>query len=152
MCASKSPISALQEYTMTRRLPLPYYQISHLNSGFKCTVVIGEIESTAVASNKKFAKHLCAERALHSILPNYSDNNNSFKLQSNAHEEPFVNSVGKLNEMCSQNGVAFPSYIEEGIVDQKFVIQCKLFSYATQGIAATKKQAKQNAAKEMLER
>ncbi|KAF2902797.1 hypothetical protein ILUMI_03391 [Ignelater luminosus] len=167
MSLGKSPISILQEITQMKNLSLPVYDVHPEVTGYRCNGIVGNISASAIAASKKQAKHLCAEQMLkmlqttqeftivferitHSSV--FEDPLQQLQQTTKQLNEPNFNAIGKLNELCSKNCRHIPTYSELGIVNQKFVIECKLLSYTTQGQAPTKKRAKQIAAQEMLSR
>ncbi|XP_017888517.1 uncharacterized protein LOC108629988 isoform X2 [Ceratina calcarata] len=75
------------------------------------------------------------------------------KVQQN---EPFVNAVGNLQTLCTDNNLNSPEYqliSDVGPSHAKiFTIQCRVTTFVETGIAKTKKLAKQEAAKKMVDK
>ncbi|XP_015183372.1 PREDICTED: interferon-inducible double-stranded RNA-dependent protein kinase activator A homolog B-like isoform X2 [Polistes dominula] len=70
--------------------------------------------------------------------------------------EPFMNAIGALQSLCGDNSLEEPKYIsisDEGPPHAKiFTYQCVLSMFKEEGVATTKKQAKHEAARKMLNR
>ena len=146
----------LQEWCQSkkRRLDLPRYterQISE--SCFSVTVEIPQINRSAVGEGKniKAAKELAAKTLLDELN----------KLPKDAYYEqaglPAVNSVGLLQEAAQRKGAELPTYrdgSDEILPDNthRFSVICTFGEIETEGFGASKKEAKREAAKAMLER
>ncbi|KAB0799907.1 hypothetical protein PPYR_07787 [Photinus pyralis] len=152
----KSPISVLQEYAMAKGIALPNYDIVSEDGVFKCIVNIGNIARNAKATSKKAAKHTAAEKAV-SFLQSEGMMFNSIinstirpPDESDTRSDIIENKVGELNEFCSRKGLSYPIYeFEEHL--GLFTARCKLLTEEADGKGKTKKEAKQVAAKRMLE-
>ncbi|KAG7203463.1 hypothetical protein KM043_013525 [Ampulex compressa] len=68
----------------------------------------------------------------------------------------FINAIGALKDVCCENNLQEPEYIPISDVGpphaRVFTIQCVVATFKEEGIATTKKQAKHDAAKKMLDR
>lgn len=153
---SKTPVSLLQEILMQRALPLPQYSIITLphtvTPEFQCTVTTGNVTAIAKAYSKKEAKHRSAEMMLKKL--GLTDRAPSTTTPFINTGPQYGNSVGKLNELASRNGLPYPQYITECLshncLNLHFVTKCRFGSVETFGTAPNKKDAKQKAATEML--
>ncbi|KAK4887317.1 hypothetical protein RN001_003588 [Aquatica leii] len=151
MAVHKSPISILQERSMGLGKPLPDYHITQDGPGFKCVVMVDGINATGVGDNKKTAKQNAAEKAIN-MLNIRNDNKivDLSTLEDTPIKIPTLNSIGKLNEMCSKFCRIYPTYDDCGFLNSMFIIKCILLQHETIGRGKTKKEAKQEAAAKML--
>lgn len=152
----KSPISILQEYAAAKRIAPPHYHIVSEGDHFKCIVTIENVTQDAKAWNKKRAKHIAAEKLV-SLLTNdrtMGSINTTNGPSTESTEAITINSIGELNEFCSRTGIEYPFYEFNSYVpsvSKEFVCKCKLNGYETEGTGKNKKEAKQVAAKRMLD-
>lgn len=157
---SKFPVSILQELMVAKGYPYPVYVEEGFGIEFKCTVKVAGLEAVGKGTNKKTAKHESARKALQllnhklpeerTIVP-FNENNN----ESVERSKIFVNYVGILNEYASQTmRTSFPVYVcdVESLGIGKFVMVCHFLKLKISGTGQTKKEAKQEAARLMLER
>ncbi|XP_071438895.1 protein Loquacious-like isoform X2 [Hetaerina americana] len=179
MATTKTPISTLNEY-MFRYGQTPHYQIVQSSSGhdtiFKFVVTAGDVK-VGCGRSKKEAKHNAAQKALDTLANSDSLVRAQLLLTSGVTSErlasavdgeasgsvavsPYAekvneNSVGALAELCAQNQLDEPVYEicrEEGPAHSKtFTMCCKVLTLKEQGVARTKKQAKQISAKLMID-
>ncbi|XP_045465629.1 interferon-inducible double-stranded RNA-dependent protein kinase activator A homolog isoform X2 [Harmonia axyridis] len=167
---TKTPAMLLQEYTVKKKISAPEYNLilsrcgTHENE-FHYKVYVAGISALGVGRSKQVAKHSAASSALqildrmgiydiHDEPPNFQPN-----LHRNEPENPnegCVNSIGCLQEICVDNKIPLPIFHEISDVGpphcRQFTYECEIDSIKTQAIAKTKKQAKQLAAKLMLEK
>ncbi|XP_012278873.1 RISC-loading complex subunit tarbp2 [Orussus abietinus] len=169
---SKTPIMILQE-VMTKRNVLPVYDVisetsgTHVNS-FTIRVKCEQLSAEGTATNKKEAKQKAAKEMLDlldkagkldsSFLPSVKSDavhsanvtSTSFVLDGNT-----VNHVGKLQEYCSVRKMPNPVYDVKNIIgqshDAQFTMSCKVSKVEEEGSGRTKKIAKHNAAKKVIE-
>lgn len=126
---------------------------------FKCSVQAGKISASGYATSKKEAKQNCAQNALillgkHAI--NYNNNRVELPVPTifvqTSPNLPVINYVGQLNETASMNGKSYPNYKENIVpINGIFTVSCSFLKWRTEGYGTTKKKAKQDAAKKMLE-
>ncbi|OAD53780.1 Interferon-inducible double stranded RNA-dependent protein kinase activator A [Eufriesea mexicana] len=173
---SKTPVSILQEM-MIKNLTVPTYELihngggSHMNS-FTYQVTCNELTATGVGRSKKDAKHEAAKAMLETIaahrgylqLPPSTEQTSVRtplppivpEVERIPPDVPFVNAIGDLQTLCVENKLQYPIYDTISDVgpphDKTFTIQCEVANFKEIGIAKTKKQAKQEAAKKMLNR
>ncbi|XP_066143097.1 RISC-loading complex subunit tarbp2-like [Euwallacea fornicatus] len=165
----KSPVSVLQEYTVKKNLPFPYYhyqvleEISNIPT-FECSVAVGNNKASAIGSTKKEAKHNAASKVLENfnITMNFDPSNKSSNVEtsnicllptvtSNINMSPKINFIGKLNEFCAGK-YPHPTYSDgHNILGPYFIIECRFQEYKTEGQGQTKKEAKQDAARQMMQ-
>lgn len=171
---SKTPISILQEM-MVKRQQTPNYELirngggTHINT-FAYKVTCDGLTAVGEGRSKKDAKHEAANAMLKAIAEyrNYpqlpaspAESPVRTPLPKKVPEtprvqptEPFVNAVGILQTLCTENNLNTPQY--EVISDvgpshaKIFTTECRVASFVETGTAKTKKQAKQEAAKKML--
>ncbi|XP_046734161.1 RISC-loading complex subunit TARBP2-like isoform X2 [Diprion similis] len=173
---SKTPVSILQEM-MVKKCTIPNYELiyngggSHENT-FTYQVTCDGLSATGMGRCKKDAKHEAAKAMLETIakvngypqLP--ASPAQSPKHSSSTTEAPtipqtspnvaFINAIGTLQELCADNNLQEPRY--ESVSDvgpphaRVFTIHCIVSTFVEQGIATTKRQAKHEAAKKMMDR
>lgn len=159
----KSPISILQEIcAQSNRQPPNYFIeeiVQHGIQQFLCTCTCGSRASQAVAQNKRDAKTESANIML-AILYSLDDKMVKQKMspvtiKSGRDAAKIYNYVGDLNEYASSNNTAYPAYkdkISNDLTKGMFMMECSFLDLESRGYGANKKQAKQAAAKEMLEK
>ncbi|KYQ51235.1 hypothetical protein ALC60_09700 [Trachymyrmex zeteki] len=173
---SKTPVSILQEM-MVKQGMIPDYELIHDGGGrhvntFTYRVTCDSLSATGTGRCKKDAKHEAAKAMLTEIAvhrnypqlpaantPTVSPSRSPFHsapLPPKIANVPFVNAVGELQELCAENNLQEPEYIlirDIGPPHAKvFTIRCKMSNFEEDGIATTKKQAKHDAAKRMVDR
>lgn len=148
---TKSPISFLQEILVRHAKPQPHYYFIQLldykTPQFECTVTVGILTATAKASSKKQAKQLSAEMILKKL-----EFTHLFPIPTiNTTDK---NSVAELNNLSSRNKLPYPTYVTECISEHlqgfHFTIKCQFGSLVACGTAPKKKNAKHEAASEIL--
>ncbi|KAM0733400.1 Protein Loquacious [Formica fusca] len=173
---SKTPVSILQEM-MVKQGMIPDYELIHDGGGrhvntFTYRVICDGLTATGTGRCKKEAKHEAAKAMLTDIVnhrnypqlpaantPAVSPSRSPFhsiplppKIPANV---PFVNAIGELQDLCAENNLLEPEYVltkDFGPPHARiFTIQCKVSSFIEEGIASTKKQAKHEAARKMVE-
>ncbi|CAK9825290.1 Interferon-inducible double-stranded RNA-dependent protein kinase activator A [Anthophora retusa] len=150
---SKTPVSILQEMMIQEKI-VPNYELIHDGGG----------------RSKKDAKHEAANAVLKIIIehrgyPQLPASESPVRtplpppvpeVQRIPPDVPFVNAVGVLHTLCLQNNLEDPKYVlisDVGPPHAKvFTIQCGVATFQEVGIARTKKQAKQEAAKKLLDK
>ncbi|XP_076643643.1 protein Loquacious [Halictus rubicundus] len=170
----KTPVSILQEM-MVKEQTVPNYELIHDGGGthmntFTYQVTCDGLRAIGTGRSKKDAKHEAAKAMLEVIAthrghlqlpapPSQSPLRTPLppvipeteRLPPNV---PFVNAVGALKELCVENSLQEPDYVQISDVGpphiRVFTFQCKVANFREVGVARTKKQAKQEAAKKML--
>ncbi|XP_011157520.1 RISC-loading complex subunit tarbp2 [Solenopsis invicta] len=174
---SKTPVSILQEM-MVKQGMIPDYDLIHDGGGrhvntFTYRVSCDGLNATGTGRCKKDAKHEAAKAMLTEIAkhrnypqlpaantPTVSPSRSPFhsaplppRLPSNV---PFFNAVGELQELCAINNLQEPEYLlikDIGPPHARiFTLRCKISNFEEDGTATTKKQAKHDAAKKMVDR
>ncbi|KAF5272715.1 hypothetical protein FQA39_LY07742 [Lamprigera yunnana] len=164
---TKTPAMVLQELTVQKGWISPEYTIIHSKEGtheneFHYNVIVESVLGRGVGRSKQIAKHKAANNALEKLasLNMYTPDETVLKApRSEGINSPIklaVNCIGSLNEICSENKVPLPAFIQVSDVGpshcKEFTYDCKIASIYTRATAGTKKQAKQLAAKDMIER
>ncbi|XP_072743893.1 protein Loquacious [Anoplolepis gracilipes] len=174
---NKTPVSILQEL-MAKQNMAPDYELIHDGGGrhvntFTYRVKCDGLTATGTGRCKKEAKHEAAKAMLTEIVkhknypqlpaastPAVSPSKSPFhscplppKIQKNT---PFFNAIGELQDICAEHSLLDPEYILTKDIGpphaRVFTIQCKISSFLEEGVASTKKQAKHEAARKMVER
>ncbi|XP_015432542.1 PREDICTED: RISC-loading complex subunit tarbp2-like [Dufourea novaeangliae] len=142
---------------------------THMNT-FTYRVSCYGISAIGIGRSKKDAKHEAAKAMLEAIAahrgylqlpasPSQSPQRTPLppvipETQRLPPDVPFVNAVGALKTIVIENNLQEPEYIQISDVGPPhakiFTLQCKVANFKEFGIAKTKKQAKQEAAKKML--
>ncbi|XP_012535170.1 RISC-loading complex subunit TARBP2 [Monomorium pharaonis] len=174
---SKTPVSILQEM-MVKQNMIPDYELIHDGGGrhvntFTYRVSCDGLSATGTGRCKKDAKHEAAKAMLSEIAahrnypqlpaastPTVSPSTSPFHSASLppkiSASVPFFNAVGELQELCAINNLQEPEYIlikDIGPPHARiFTLRCKVSNFEEDGIATTKKQAKHDAAKKMVDR
>ncbi|KAL6264507.1 hypothetical protein P5V15_004615 [Pogonomyrmex californicus] len=173
---SKTPVSILQEM-MVKQGMIPDYELIHDGGGrhvntFTYRVSCDGLSATGTGRCKKDAKHEAAKAMLSEIAahknylqlpaantPVASPSRSPFhsiSVPPKITNVPFVNAVGELQELCVNNNLEEPQYVlirDHGPPHAKiFTIRCKISSFEENGTATTKKQAKHDAAKKMVDK
>lgn len=168
---TKTPVMCLQEFTVKHKLSPPEYNFRNAKEGsheneFLCSVAVENILAMGVGRSKQVAKHEAAYNAIRKLSDKGIYNTAEIPvddfnpiLHRNEPEDPFqttINSIGTLTDLCIENKIPYPTYYEISDVGpphcRLFTYECRLSSIRTEAIANTKKQAKQLAAKKMLDR
>lgn len=167
MANTKTPVMVLQELSVKRGWITPEYNLTHSKHGtheneFHYEVKVESVVGYGMGRSKQIAKHEAARSALKSLkeLDMYSPDETIIKApRSESAGSPIklvVNAIGNLNEVCLENKIPFPTFKEISDVGpphcKEFTYECQIALICTRATAGTKKQAKQLAAKEMLER
>ncbi|XP_071856017.1 protein Loquacious [Bombus fervidus] len=172
----KTPVSILHEI-MAKNLATPNYELIHDGGGthintFTYRVSCEGLTATGVGRSKKDAKHEAAKAMLEAIVAHRgylqlpaSPAQSSVRtplpptipeVKRTPPDEPFINAVGALQDLCIENNLQEPKYNQINEVGPPhakiFSIQCTVTTFKETGIARTKKQAKQEAAKKMLDK
>ena len=146
----------LQEWCQhkKRKLQSPVYtEIQHADDDFSSTVCIVEhdLHATGRGKNTKYAREDAAKKMLDLIAQHPAE---KFYSASVAME----NYVGKLQEAVQKQGNASASVIYADHADEifpngdhRFTISCSYLHHQALGIGSSKKTAKQDAARAMLE-
>ncbi|KAK0089734.1 hypothetical protein PV325_005881 [Microctonus aethiopoides] len=172
----KTPISILQEM-MVQKGKVPNYHLIHDGGGSHENTFTYEVSCEGLTAKgtgrcKKDAKHTAAKNMLEAIakynaLPALPASPADSPVRTPlpkpmpaSHilqpDEPFINAIGELQDLCAENELAEPVY--ETINDvgpphaRVFTIQCIVSSFREEGKATTKKQAKHEAARKMCTR
>ncbi|KAF2904510.1 hypothetical protein ILUMI_01666 [Ignelater luminosus] len=163
----KTPVMVLQELTVKRSMQTPEYSIIHAKQGthdneFHYQVIAANVSAIGVGRSKQVAKHDAARKALDMLQSMGLYNPGETVVKAPRSEVPnspirqTINSIGTLSELCVENKIPMPTFTEISDVGpphcKEFTYQCSIASLVTRATAGTKKQAKQLAAKEMLDR
>ncbi|XP_046467878.1 protein Loquacious [Neodiprion pinetum] len=173
---SKTPVSILQEM-MVKKCTIPNYELIHNGGGshentFTYQVTCDGLSATGMGRCKKDAKHEAAKAMLETIAkvngypqlpasPAQSPKHNSSTAEAptaaqTSSNMAFINAIGTLQELCADNNLQEPRY--ENVSDvgpphaRVFTIHCIVSTFVERGIATTKRQAKHEAAKKMMDR
>ncbi|XP_059470018.1 interferon-inducible double-stranded RNA-dependent protein kinase activator A homolog [Neocloeon triangulifer] len=164
---TKTPVSRLQEISMKMKLAPPEYELTFsrqegLNPSFTFKCIFNGTSAEGSGRTKRDAKHESADallRLLQSDLENESILNvvpdNVVLPHSNKVQRNFV---GELAEYCLEvlHFAERPVYAEveaSGAAhDPTFTMKCTVSNFSAEAKGPTKKQAKQLAAKQVLER
>ncbi|XP_060822310.1 interferon-inducible double-stranded RNA-dependent protein kinase activator A-like [Bombus pascuorum] len=172
----KTPVSILYEI-MAKNLTTPNYELIHDGGGthintFTYRVTCEGLTATGIGRSKKDAKHEAAKAMLEAIVAHRgylqlpaSPAQSSVRtplpptipeLKRTPPDVPFINAVGALQDLCIENNLKEPKYKQVNEVGPPhakiFSIQCIVTTFKETGVARTKKQAKQEAAKKMLDK
>ncbi|XP_003708042.2 interferon-inducible double-stranded RNA-dependent protein kinase activator A isoform X2 [Megachile rotundata] len=162
---------------MVKKHTVPNYELIHDGGGthmntFTYKVICDGLTATGTGRSKKDAKHEAAKAMLETIaahrgypqLPaSPAQSPVRTPLPPQVPEvpripptEPFVNAIGALQDLCAENNLQEPLYVPISDVGPPhakiFTIQCEVSTFKEIGVAKTKKQAKQEAAKKMLDK
>ncbi|XP_076748609.1 RISC-loading complex subunit TARBP2 isoform X2 [Xylocopa sonorina] len=162
---------------MAKKLIVPNYELihdgggTHINS-FTYRVSCDGLCADGTGRSKKDAKHEAAKAMLEAIAahrgypqlpasPAQSPIRTPLpptipEVERIPPSVPFVNAVGALQDLCTENNLNQPEYEQISAVGPAhakiFTIHCKVATFVEAGVARTKKQAKQYAAKKMLDK
>lgn len=159
----------LTELTIKRGFPAPEFNLIYSKSNthdneFTYQVIIEGVNAVGCGKSKKEAKQNTAHRALELLNekgifhPDYSTLMDTAQRAQEmpSPKKPPVNCIGTLADLCIENKLPEPDYVEISDVGpphcREFTYDCHLGSITTRATAGTKKQARQLAAKDMLER
>ncbi|CAH1126313.1 unnamed protein product [Ceutorhynchus assimilis] len=154
----KSPISILQELASKDHVGAPLYEAcgsgpDHMKS-FECTCTFNGRTAMGKGLTKKDAKHDAANNMLKACGVQMDNNEalpNICLVPSKTKSAIPINYVGRLNEFCSGNRYCPAVYTENPIItNNQFGLICTFQEFSTNGYGSTKKDAKQEAAKNML--
>lgn len=165
---SKTPVTSLQELC-TKRGITPVYELLASEGRvheplFIFRVAAGGCSSEGKGPSKKKAKHNAAALLLVQLLPSstnngqtlvdHSDCSTTLSLQEDLESNDSVNYVGELQELSQRHLWPLPVYEctgENGLAhEREFVCTVRLFSLSETGSGKSKKQAKRNAAENLL--
>ncbi|EFA05903.1 R2D2 protein isoform X1 [Tribolium castaneum] len=168
---TKTPAMVLQEFTMKRGFSPPEYILVMSKTGtheneFHYKVNVANVCGLGFGRSKQVAKHNAASKALEILAeqglydpssnPVQEFNAQSHRNESDSPQKPPVNFIGNLKDMCCEFKLPYPEFKEISDVGpphcREFTYECCIASITTQATANTKKQAKQLAAREMLEK
>ncbi|XP_018328507.1 interferon-inducible double-stranded RNA-dependent protein kinase activator A homolog [Agrilus planipennis] len=160
---TKTPVMILQELTVKNKWPPPEYKLIFANGGTHENLFIYEVDirgfiAKGSGTSKQRAKHLTAVNILKILKENelYEESADTVVIVPKETEiQPTSSSIiTMLREICIENKLPDPTFIELSDVGpphrREFTYECRLCSLTTRGLAGTKKQAKQVAAQEML--
>lgn len=167
--ADKSPVSLLQELCMKRGLT-PHYELTDSDGPvhqktFTYRVTAGMFVATGKGSSKKRARHAGATIVIAEMLKN-SEQSDQIQLLTSAenNDRRFVsasdqsssaeNHVGKLQEITQKKYIAPPTYEfqDNGCPPHQREYSCTvtLLQYSNTACARTKREAKRQAASQLL--
>lgn len=149
----KAPVSALQEYLMKKRLPLPSYEFSNVSDKgsptFQCIVTALSEMAIGLGRSKSAAKHEAAENILRKFQA--SDRGVHYAPQANM---PEFDAVSPLRQMCVERNYPYPQFeITQGgdQVAPKFTCKCSVATLSCSATSSSKKWARQLAAQAVME-
>ncbi|KAK9512075.1 hypothetical protein O3M35_000584 [Rhynocoris fuscipes] len=154
----KTPVTMLQELLIKKQL-IPTYNIIFNGAGthdplFKYEVAACGASAVGSGKSKKEAKHEAARLLLEKLVGESPGDVLDANVNSPYAEVIKDNAVGMLAEFCGEKNLPQPKYDlvrDEGLPHAKlFSFKCSVSSFTTEAEARTKKQAKQLAANEML--
>ncbi|CAL7944740.1 unnamed protein product [Xylocopa violacea] len=162
---------------MAKKLVVPNYELIHDGGGTHMNTFTYRVSCDGLCANgtgrsKRDAKHEAAKAMLEAIAahrgypqlpasPAQSPIRTPLpptipEVQRIPPSVPFVNAVGELQDLCTDNKLGDPEYEQISDVgpphEKIFTIRCKVATFVEAGVARTKKQAKQDAAKKMLDK
>ncbi|RZC35062.1 dsrm and/or DND1 DSRM domain containing protein [Asbolus verrucosus] len=168
---TKTPAMVLQEFTVKHGYSPPEYVLAMSKTGtheneFHYKVNVASVCGLGFGRSKQVAKHNAASKALEILASQglYDPTSNpaqEFNAQSHRNEsdsplKPPVNFIGTLKDMCCEFKLPYPQFTEISDVGpphcREFTYECKIASITTQSTANTKKQAKQLAARDMIDK
>lgn len=155
----KTPVMALQELAI-KKFQMPEYSLiytdegTHLNE-FHVQVSLNDMCVVGVGNSKQNAKHDAAQKMLDKLAPLGISVSEHIVIKKPEKSKKLTNSIGVLTEMCVKNKLIpkFTLINKVGLPHcSNFTYQCEVASIITKATAGTKKQAKQMAAKDMLDK
>lgn len=168
---TKTPAMVLQELTVKRGYSPPEYVLVYSRNGtheneFHYNVSVAGVNGLGFGRSKQVAKHNAASKALELLAdqnlydptsgPAHEFNAQAHRNESDSPEKAPINFIGTLQERCAQFKLNMPCFAEVSDVGpphcRQFTYICSLASITTQATANTKKQAKQLAARDMLDK
>lgn len=170
---TKTPAMVLQEFTVKHGYSPPEYVLIASKTGtheneFHYEVNVSNDVTTVTAlgfgRSKQVAKHDAASKALKiladkklydpNINPVQEFNAQSHRNESDSPSELPGNYIGTLRDLCAEKKLPYPEFNEISDVGpphcREFTYECRIASIVTQSTANTKKQARQLAARDML--
>lgn len=169
---TKTPVMVLQELSVKRGVPPPVYELvpeltkqgTHKNEFYYEVSAFADV-AYGSGSSKQIAKHDAARNMLNQLQACglYRPSENpvqgfvpGFATLDNKPIKTSVNCIGTLCDLCEENKIPQPRFEEVSDVGpphcRQFTYDCIVSSVRTRAMASTKKQAKQLAAEQMLER
>nr|CAH7762343.1 unnamed protein product [Callosobruchus chinensis] len=174
---TKTPVMVVQELSVKKGLAPPLYDLivsqmgTHQNR-FDYQVTLDGIQAIGTGTSKQISKHNAAHNLLLKLKELGRYNPEEFPVQQFTRElkknvtmlDPIrdsmpssaLNFVGPLKDLCLQQKIKDPEFTLISEVgpphNKEFTFECKLASIITRATAATKKMAKQLAAKDMFDR
>lgn len=170
--AIKTPVMVLQELSVKHGAKPPVYELipeltkqgTHRNE-FYYQVKAFNYYAYGNGSSKQIAKHDAAKKMLNALQevglyrPAENPVQGFVPGCATLNDKPIktsVNCIGTLCELCEENKIPQPEFVEISDVGpphcRQFTYDCIVASVRTRATASTKKQAKQLAANEMLEK
>ena len=122
---------------------------------FSIQVVVGSRKAVGNGNSKKCAKHAAAVAMLEILANDKSvDPTSQTSLPQMDSNKTVGNSVGNLSELCVKKGMQLPRFQLDRIVGQshnpQFHMVCELGEFREIGVAGSKKDAKREAAQNMM--
>ncbi|XP_065338429.1 interferon-inducible double-stranded RNA-dependent protein kinase activator A homolog isoform X1 [Cloeon dipterum] len=166
--AAKTPVSRLQEISTKLRISPPEYELIYsklegLSSYFTFNCKFHGRSAEGSGRNKRDAKHEAADALLRLLETDENTRQNLLDIVPCPVVLPHGNKVqrnfvGDLKEYCLEilRSSEKPEFEERGAFgpshDPTFTVRCTISNFSAEGMGPTKKQAKQLAAKQVLER
>lgn len=162
MAAVKTPISYLQEVCVKHLYTLPKYDLNEHSQEklFECFVTACNYSANSVSSTKQHAKHMAAKELLDKLrkLESFKDILNEIPAvpQLDTNNNNNGNPVSNLLEICAKQNWDMPTFTLISFTgpsnEPVFTIACTFKAFHAEGCANTKKDAKKESAKRMLEK
>ncbi|VEN56846.1 unnamed protein product [Callosobruchus maculatus] len=173
---TKTPVMVVQELSVKKGLAPPIYDLivsqmgTHQNR-FDYQVTLDGVQAIGTGTSKQISKHNAAHNLLLTLKELGKYNPEELPVQQFTRDfknvtisDPMgdsmpssaLNFVGPLKDLCLQQKIKDPEFTLISEVgpphNKEFTFECKLASIITRATAATKKMAKQLAAKDMFDR
>ncbi|CAH1980471.1 unnamed protein product [Acanthoscelides obtectus] len=174
---TKTPVMVVQELSVKKNLPPPIYDLIVNNMGthqnrFDYQVTLDGIQAIGTGTSKQISKHNAAHNLLMKLkelnrynpeedpVQEFTRDVKNAKVAEHTRENLVpslgLNFIGPLKDFCLQQKIHDPEFTLISEVgpphNKEFTFECKLGSIITRATAATKKMAKQLAAKDMFDR
>ncbi|XP_073827008.1 r2d2 [Musca autumnalis] len=152
--ASKSTVSALQEYCAKHKIPPPTYECIDAEDGsFICRAQVMNVEADGQGRSKRDAKHSAANNLIKRLRMDYPDIDNIRPVEHTP--IPTVDMIVTLRDYCVQRQHPLPVFeiVQQGGPPDapEFIALCSVASIRRYGVSDHKKHAKQIAAAKILE-
>ncbi|XP_061388927.1 interferon-inducible double-stranded RNA-dependent protein kinase activator A [Musca vetustissima] len=153
--ASKSSVSALQEYCAKHKIPPPTYDCIDAEDGtsFICRAQVMNMEADGQGRSKRDAKHAAASNLIKRLRVEYPDIDNIRPVE--VVPVPPTDMIVKLRDYCVQHQHPLPVFeiVQQGGPPDapEFIALCSVASIRRYGVSDKKKDAKQIAATKIFD-